>query len=56
MTFKFVRERGQTRLRCEFGANPFGGSRDFYTRTKESQRQKQNLTQFTACGKMIGQL
>ena len=43
---------GPTRLLCEFGANPFSGSHDIsYTNQKVTgQRQKQNLTQFTACG------
>jgi len=27
MTFKLVRTKDQTRLPCEFGANPFSGSR-----------------------------
>ena len=44
---------GSTRLLCEFGANPFSGSRDIlYTNIKPTdwRRQKQNLPQFTACG------
>jgi len=28
LTFKLLRAREQTRLPCEFGANPFSGSRD----------------------------
>jgi len=28
LTFKLVRARLQTRLSCEYGANPFSGSRD----------------------------
>jgi len=53
LTFKLVRARDQTRLPCEFGTNPFSGSRDIlYTnKNRHRQRQKQNLTQFTACGK-----
>jgi len=36
-------------LPCEFGANPFSGSRDSsYTQKSHKQRQKQNLPQFTA--------
>jgi len=48
--------RDETRLPCEFGANPFSGSRDTsYTKTySHRQRQKQNLTQFTACSKNSG--
>jgi len=29
LTFKLVRVRDQTRLPCEFGANPFSSSRDY---------------------------
>jgi len=47
LTSKFVWARDQTHLPYEFGANLLSGSRDIsYTK----QRQKQNLTQFTACG------
>jgi len=34
LTFKLFRARDQTRLACEFGANPFSGSRDIHTQTK----------------------
>jgi len=53
LTFKLARARDQTRLPCEFGTNTFSGSRDIsYTnKNRHRQRQKQNLTQFTACGK-----
>ena len=38
------------RLSCEFGANPFRGSRDIsYTNKKVTDSTKNNLTQFTAC-------
>jgi len=42
----------QTRLSCEFGANPFSGSRDIsYTNKKQTDgAKKQNLPQFSACG------
>ena len=52
LTFKLVWARDQTRFPCEFGANPFSGSRDIsYTNKKTDwRRQKQNLPQFTACG------
>jgi len=54
LTFKFVRARDQIRLPSEFGTNPFSGSRDTScTNKKVSERQKQNLTQFTACGKYV---
>jgi len=51
LTFKLVRATDQTRLPCEFGPNPFSGSRDIsYTYKKPDwQRQKPNLLQFTAC-------
>jgi len=54
LTFKLVQVRDQTRLPCEFGANPFSGSQYIsYTNKKTTDwwRQKQNLLQFTACGK-----
>jgi len=49
MTIKLVRARDQP---CEFGANPFSGSRDIShtPKTTDWRRQKQNLPQFTACG------
>jgi len=54
MTFKHVQARDQTRLPCEFGANPFSGSGDIsYTSKKKPQTdgaKKQDLLQFTACG------
>ena len=41
LTFKLVRARDQTRLPCEFGANPFSGSRDFsYTNKKQTDGAK----------------
>ena len=51
LTFKHVRVRDQTHLPCEFGTNPFSSSGDISYTNKKShrQRQKQNLTQFTAC-------
>jgi len=52
LTFKLVRARDLTRLPCEFGANPFSSSQDISYIKSHRQRQKQNLTQFTACGKM----
>ena len=53
LTIKLVRARDQTCLMCEFGANPFSGSRDIWFTNKQSDRQRQNrnLTQFDACGK-----
>ena len=53
LTFKVVRATDQARLPCESDANPFSGSRDIaYTNEiSHRQRQKQNLTPFTACGK-----
>ena len=47
-----LRARDQTRLPCEFGANPFSGSPRYFTHKEKSHRQhqKQNPTQFTACG------
>jgi len=50
MTLKLVRARDQTRLPHEFGVNPFSSSGDISYTNKKShrQRQKQNLTQFTA--------
>jgi len=40
LTFKLVRARDQTRLPCEFVANPFGGSRDISYTNKKSQSAK----------------
>jgi len=37
LTFKLVRARDQTRLPREFGANPFGGSRDISYTNKKTQ-------------------
>jgi len=57
LTFKLVQARDQPCLPFEFGANPFSGSRDIsYTNKQKSHRQhqKQNLTQFTACGNKTG--
>jgi len=53
LTFKPVWVRDKTRLPCEFGANPFSGSRDISYTNKETTawwHQKQNIPQFTACG------
>jgi len=45
--------RDQTRLPCEFGANPFSGSRNIWLTSKQKTKSqtalKQNLTQLTAC-------
>jgi len=57
LTFKLVRARDhhQTRLPCEFGANPFSGSRDiWYTNKKPQTEGAKNRTfrsslPFTAC-------
>jgi len=49
MTFKLVQAKDQTRLPCQFGANPFSGSRDISYTSKKTE--KQNLSQFTVCGK-----
>jgi len=38
LTFKLVRARDQTRLPCEFGANPFSGSRDIRGTKKKKQK------------------
>ena len=52
LTFKLVRARDQTRLPCECCANPMSGFRDISHPNKNHRgRQKQNLPQFTACGK-----
>ena len=54
LTFKLVRVRDQTRLLCEYGTNPFSGSEIFHAQTKKPQTvgaKKQNLPQFTVCGK-----
>jgi len=37
LTFKLVRARDETRLLCEFGTNPFSGSRDISYTNKEPQ-------------------
>jgi len=37
LTFKLVRERDQTHLPCEFGANPFSGSGDISYTNKKPQ-------------------
>jgi len=54
LTFKLIRARDQTRLPCEFGANPFSGSRYISYTNKNTDwdwgRQKQNLPQFTTRG------
>ena len=44
--------KDQTRPPRQFGANPFSGFRDIsYTNKKPQTDEKQNLPQFTACGK-----
>jgi len=54
LTFKLMRVRDQTRLPCEFGAHRLSVSRAVScTQKSHRQRQKQNLTQFTACGKNV---
>jgi len=40
LTFKLVRARDQTRLPCEFGANPFSGSRHISYTKSHSARNK----------------
>jgi len=50
LTFKLVRTRAQTRLPCEFDANPFNGSQDISYTKVTAPKKKQNLTQFTAIG------
>ena len=35
LTFKLIRARDQTRPSCEFGANPFSGSRDIWCTNKK---------------------
>ena len=49
LTFKLVQRRDQTCLLCEFGTNPFSGSRDIsYTKKNtDRRRQQHNLPQFT---------
>jgi len=37
LTFKLVRDRDQTHLPCEFGTNPFSGSRDISYANKKPQ-------------------
>ena len=51
-TVKLVLARDQTRLPCEFGANPFSGSRDisYANETTQTDGAKNNLLQFAACG------
>jgi len=38
LTFKLIQARDQTRLPCEFGVNPFSGSRDtsYTNKTKQT--------------------
>jgi len=38
LTFKLVRAKDRTRLPCEFGANPFSGSRDIWGTNKKSSQ------------------
>ena len=49
------RARDQTRLPCEFGANPLNGSRDIFIHKQKvkshKRRQERNPTQFTSCNK-----
>jgi len=41
LTFKLVQAMDQTRLLCEFGANPFSGSRDIsYTKKRQTDGAK----------------
>ena len=59
LIFKHARARNETRLPCEFGANPFSGSRDVSYANKQNRRltaPKQNLPQFTACGNKLLEL
>ena len=45
LTFKLTRTRKQTRLPCEFGVNPFSGSRDIsYTNKKTQTDDAKNRT------------
>jgi len=45
LTFKLVRARNQTRLPCEFGANPFSGSQYIsYANKKTTDWRRQNRT------------
>ena len=42
LKFKLIRARDQTRLDCEFGGNPFNGSRDIsYTNKKVTDSAKE---------------
>jgi len=38
LTFKLVRARDQTHLSCEFGVNPFSGSRDILCTNKQASK------------------
>jgi len=52
LTFELIRASDQTRLACEFGANPFSGSRDIsYTSKKVTDIAKRTLY---ACGSKTG--
>jgi len=42
LTFKLVRTRDQTRLPCEFGANPLSGSRDICFTNKQTDKKSQS--------------
>jgi len=56
LDFQSRPSEGPTRLPCEFGANPFSGSRDIWCSLIHKQKpqtdgaKKQNLPQFSACG------
>ena len=43
LTFKLVRARDQTRLPCEFGANPLSGSRDIWFTNKDTKKSQSAL-------------
>ena len=54
LTFRLVWARDQTPLLCEFGTNPFSGSRDISCTNKKTTDwwcQKHNHSQLTACCK-----
>ena len=43
LTFKLIRARDQTRLLCEFGANPFAVPEIFHTKTKSHSAKNRTL-------------
>jgi len=57
LTFKLVQARDQTRLPCEFGTNPFSGSRDIfsYTNKKVTDSTKNRTLHSSLCAVKIGQ-